>query len=109
VDHAGSWRLLAWWRDDPADPGRPFLTHPDVQRLVAAIASGSLATDLGGTMSLNVRLHSARLVLRVHDRHVSRRRLLAVQAVRRRLADLGLVVAVPLPWHGATVFPCGRR
>lgn len=53
------------WREDPTDPGRPALSSPDVQRLVAAIAPGALATDLGGTFSLNVGLAPAGLVLRV--------------------------------------------
>jgi hypothetical protein len=60
-------------------------------------------------MSLNARLDSAGLVLRVHQPFVSRRRLLAAQDVRRRLADLGLVVPVPLHWRNSTVFRCGYR
>ncbi|HEV2122780.1 MAG TPA: hypothetical protein VGW38_08405 [Chloroflexota bacterium] len=101
---------LRWrWTDDPADPGRRLLHHPDVQRLAAEIAPGASFTDLGGVMSLNVRLDPPGLVLRVHQAHVSRARLLAVQEVRRRLADHGLLVATALPWRGATVFRCGTR
>jgi hypothetical protein len=56
-------RLLEWWKDNPSDPDRPTLDNPDVQRLVGAIAPEAQATDLGGVMSLNVRLDPAGLVL----------------------------------------------
>lgn len=102
-------RLQAWWRGTPSDPGRPTLNTPDVRRLTDEIAPGSQVTDLGGYMSLNARLDPASLVLRVHRTFVSRRRLLAVQEVRRRLADGGLVVPIPLPWRGSTVFRCGNH
>jgi Ser/Thr protein kinase RdoA (MazF antagonist) len=97
------------FRDDPADPGRPSLDHPAVQRLIADIAPGSRAEDLGGTMSLNVGLQPARLVLRVHQPFVSRTRVVALQAVRRCLAEQGLVVPVPLEWRGETAFRCAGR
>ncbi len=100
--------MLAW-REDPSDPDRPLLSNPEVRRLAAEIAPDSQPTDLGGTFSLNVGLASAGLVLRVHQPFVSRARLLAVQEVRRRLADQGLIVPVPLPWRGSTVFRCGNR
>lgn len=102
-------RLLEWWKDDPSDPDRPSLNTPDVQRLVTEIAPGSHATDLGGTMSLNARLNPAGFVLRVHQPFVSRQRLLAVQQVRRCLANLGLVIPVPLRWDHSMVFRCGNR
>jgi Ser/Thr protein kinase RdoA (MazF antagonist) len=95
------------WRADLA--GRPSPSDPDVQRLVAEIAPGATAADLGGTMSLNVGLQPAGLVLRVHQPFVSRPRLVALQQVRRRLAEGGLRVAAPLPRHGATLFRCGGR
>lgn len=44
-------RLLEWWKDDPADPDRPSLDDPDVQRLITQLAPGSNATDLGGVLS----------------------------------------------------------
>lgn len=100
--------MLAW-REDPSDPDRPTLNNPTVRRLAAEIAPNADPTDLGGTFSLNVGLAPAGLVLRVHQPFVTRRRLLALQAVRRCLADQGLVVPVPLPWRGATVFQCGKR
>lgn len=101
--------LLAWWNDNPADPDRPTLDNPDVQRLAAAISPGARMTDLGGVMSLNARLDPDDLVLRVHQPFVSRPRLLAVQRVRRALADAGLVVPVAVDWRNATVFRCGMR
>lgn len=102
-------RLLEWWQDDPTDPDRPLLTNPDVQRLIDRIAPGTRATDLGGLMSLNARLEPQGLVLRVHQPFVSRRRLLAVQDVRRRLADAGLLVPVPVRRGTSSVFRCGKR
>lgn len=78
-------------------------------RLAAEIAPGSRAADLGGVMSLNARLEPAGLVLRVHQPFVSRRRLLAVHEVPRRLAGLRLVVPIPLSWRGSTVLRCGHR
>jgi len=92
-----------------ASSDRPALGDPDVQRLLADVAPGDTATDLGGTMSLNLRLHAARLVLRVHRPLLSRARLVALQRVRRRLSDMGLVVPAPLAWRGATLFRCGAR
>ena len=102
-------RLLEWWRDDPSDPDRPLLSNKDVQRLIAEIAPESHATDLGGVMSLNVRLEPVDMVLRVHQPFVSRQRLLAVQRVRSKLAGKGLLVSVALQQHSATVFRCGNR
>jgi Ser/Thr protein kinase RdoA (MazF antagonist) len=82
---------------------------PGVQQLVTAISPESHVTDLGGVMSLNVRLDAAGLVLRVHQPFVSRQRLLAVQDVRRRLASQGLVVPTPVCWNKTTVFRCKNR
>ncbi|MDP9379736.1 MAG: aminoglycoside phosphotransferase family protein [Chloroflexota bacterium] len=100
--------MLAW-REDPSDPDRPILSNPGVQRLIAEVAPGSEATDLGGAFSLNVRMEPAGLVLRVHQPFVTRRRLLAQQEVRRRLATLGLTVPVPLAWRGSALLRCGGR
>ena len=114
ADRALHPRLIARWTDDPADPGRLPLTWPSVQRLIEQVAPGSHATDLGGVMSLNVGLtppgateHA--LVLRIHQGHVTKPRLLAVQEVRRRLAATGLLTPVPLSWRDQTVFRCARR
>jgi hypothetical protein len=98
--------LRQCWADDPANPGRMLLSDPAAQRLIAAISPQSQATDLGGVMSLNVRLDAAGLVLRVHQPTASRQRLLAVQAVRRSLPRQGLLVPRPMSWHKATVFRC---
>jgi Ser/Thr protein kinase RdoA (MazF antagonist) len=95
------------WRADTA--GRPSPSDADVRRLADEIAPGAALSDLGGTMSLNVRLQPADLVLRVHQPFVSRPRLLALQEVRRRLAARGLRVAAPRPWRGAALFRCGGR
>jgi Ser/Thr protein kinase RdoA (MazF antagonist) len=97
------------WREDPADPDRPELANPHVQRLAGKIAPGSECTDLGGVMSLNVGLQPAGLVLRVHQQFLTRSRLLALQEVRRRLAAQGLAVPVAIPWQDQTVFRCGTR
>ncbi len=35
-------RLLAWWKDDPADPDRPELDNPDVQQLITLYLSTPL-------------------------------------------------------------------
>jgi len=102
-------RLMEWWTDNLSDPDRPSLNNPDVQGLVTEINPGAQATDLGGVMSLNVRLVPAGLVLRVHQSFVSRRRLLAVQEVRRALADRGLVVPIAVCWRDVMVFRCGER
>jgi len=102
-------RLLEWWKDDPADPDRPKLDNPDVQQLITEICPGGHAADLGGVMSLNVKLDRCGVVPRVHQPFVSRQRLLAVQRVRCRLAALGLVVPVPLRWRNASVLRCGPR
>jgi Ser/Thr protein kinase RdoA (MazF antagonist) len=102
-------RLRRWLHDDPADPGRWPLDRSEVQRLIAGIAPGSRAADLGGVMSLNAHLESAGLVLRVHQPFVTRDRLRAQQELRRRLAGCGLRVPAPAAWRGATVFRCGGR
>jgi Ser/Thr protein kinase RdoA (MazF antagonist) len=102
-------RLIAWWRDDPADPGRILLNDPNVQRLVAAVSPESHPIDLGGTMSLNVWLDKAGLVLRIHQSFVSRQRLLALQEVRRRLALQHFVVPTPIYWHNLPLLRCRNR
>jgi Ser/Thr protein kinase RdoA (MazF antagonist) len=100
--------MLAW-REDPSDPDRPLLSNPDVRRLADEISPNSELADLGGMFSLNVGLQPAGLVLRVHQPFVTRRRLTALQEVRRRLAERGLIVPVPLPWRGSTMFRCAGR
>jgi Ser/Thr protein kinase RdoA (MazF antagonist) len=85
-----------------------------VQRLAAQIAPGAPLLDLGGVMSLNMRLgppSPESLVLRVHqpDECVSKARLLALQELRRRLAARGLRVPTAVPWCGEAVFRCGSR
>lgn len=102
-------RLRAWWTDNPADPDRAILGSPAVRQLVQAISPASQATDLGGVMSLNVLLDAEGLVLRVHQPFVSRRRLLALQMLRQRLASAGVLVAEPVAWQGANLLRCQKR
>jgi Ser/Thr protein kinase RdoA (MazF antagonist) len=102
-------RLAAWWIDDPRNPGRATLDCPAVQRLATLAAPGSVLRDLGGSMSLNVHLEAADLVLRVHQPFVSRARLAAVQEVRCALVRQGLLVPVPVPLQGRTIVRCGDR
>ena len=80
-----------------------------MQQLVAEIDPNCRVTDLGGTLSLNVRIDPAGLVLRVHQPLVSRQRLLALQEVRLNLARQGLVVPVPVGHGESAVFRCGDR
>lgn len=101
--------LQEWFTDDPTDPGRMLLNDPDVQELASVISPESQPSDLGGVMSLNVKLEAADLVLRVHQPFVSRQRLLAVQAVRRELTNQGLVVPRPRRWNNTMVFRCDDR
>ncbi|MGH2343803.1 MAG: phosphotransferase, partial [Chloroflexota bacterium] len=102
-------RLADWWTDDPVNPGRAALSNPAVRQLIAEIDPDCRAGDLGGTMSLNVRIEPTGLVLRVHQPFVSRQRLRALQAVRINLALQGLVVPVPVNHRGSTIFRCGDR
>ncbi len=55
-------RLLEWRKDNTSDPDRPSLNDPSVQQLVIEIGSGSQAANLGGVMSLNIRLEPPGLV-----------------------------------------------
>jgi Ser/Thr protein kinase RdoA (MazF antagonist) len=102
-------RLVDWWIDDPLNPGRAALSHPAVQQLIAEIDPDCRVSDLGGTMSLNVRIDPTGLVLRVHQPFVSRQRLRALHAVRINLANQGLVVPVPIGHRGSAIFRCGDR
>ncbi|MCL6442732.1 MAG: phosphotransferase [Alicyclobacillus sp.] len=102
-------RLFDWWTDDPGDPGRMLLNDPDVQNLVKQISSVSKATDLGGTMSLNVRIEPEDLVLRIHQPFVSRQRLMALQELRLGCMNQGLIVPVPVSLNGSLLFRCRNR
>jgi Ser/Thr protein kinase RdoA (MazF antagonist) len=86
-----------------------LVSHPEVQRLAGSISPESRVADLGGVMSLNVLLDAAGLVLRVHQPFVSRRRVLALRAVRSGLSHLGLLVPSPVRWQAADVFRCSGR
>jgi len=105
----GQPRVFDWWADDDLTHGRPSPGNPDVQRLIARISPDAQITDLGGTMSLNLELDPAGLVLRIHQPFVSRERLLAVHAVRRRISQSGLLVPSAVNGTKSTVFRCGNR
>lgn len=102
-------RLMSLWHDDPSHPGRMLITDPRVLDLIETLAPGSKATDLGGSMNLNVKLDPSGVVLRVHQPFVSRRRLLGLQAMKDVLARRGLSVATAIEHESATVFRCGDR
>ena len=95
--------MRAWWTDFE----RPSPTRADVRALIEEVTPGTSTTDLGGHLSLNLRLHSADLVIRVHQPFVSRRRILALRELRRHLAEDGLVVAEPRPISGVELRRCG--
>lgn len=101
--------LKKWWTDNPNDPDRPGIDHPDVRALAHSISPCDRPIDLAGTMSLNALLPTAALVLRVHQPFVSRHRLRFEQAVRTRLREYGLLTPVPVSFHGTTILGCGSR
>ncbi|MGH2442125.1 MAG: phosphotransferase enzyme family protein [Chloroflexota bacterium] len=102
-------RLRSWWASDTADHGRLSSDDPAVRRLLTVIDPAASASNLGGTMSLNLHVKPRGLVLRVHQPFVSRRRVIALQRVRQSLARQGLVVPVPLGHDGTTTLRCGHR
>jgi Ser/Thr protein kinase RdoA (MazF antagonist) len=92
----------------------------EILKLAAEIAPDGEAVRLGGWMSVNFHLkRSARndgesvgratddLVLHVHPRYVTRRRLRAVQRVRQAVAASGIIAPLALPYRGSTVIRCG--
>lgn len=93
-------RLAGWWQDDPDDPGRLSMHDPDIRMLLARLAPHSATSDLGGSMSLNIKLDDLGVVLRVHQPFVSRQRLLALRKLRIALAGEGLLVAAPSSYKG---------
>lgn len=101
--------MRSWWTDDPADPDVTSAEDPDVRRLLDQIAPGSQVSDLGGCFSLNLRLHDLGLVLRVQQPFVSRRRVLAMRELRRRLLAHGLLAAHPRSWRGRELLSCRGR
>jgi hypothetical protein len=48
--------MAGWWIDDPSNPGRRSSKHPAVRQIITAVDPTARITDLGGTMSLNIRL-----------------------------------------------------
>lgn len=98
-----SWHL----RHPEAPPDRPSIDDPDVEDLLASIGRASRSKDVGGYTSLNVLVEPDGLVVRVHRPFVSRRRILAQQAVRAELAGRGLRVPEPCDRNGVGVLRCG--
>lgn len=101
--------VRAWYARHGFSPERAHVAESDVRRLLAQIAPDGPTTDLGGEDSLNLLLEGRDVVLRVHKPHDTQGRLLAEQELRRRLADLGLVVPLPIRWCGQSLLPCGDR
>lgn len=102
-------RLRTWWSDDPSDPRRRRLDHPDVQTILNNFAPGGIATALGGTVSLNVLVKPSNRVIRVHYPFVTRRQLLLKRAIKAHLSSVGLNVPVTLAFAGEDMVNCGDR
>ena len=102
-------RIRSWWTDDPLEPARPTRIHPEVQELLASLAPGEEAVELGGTMSLNLHLTPSDRVVRVHQPFITAARLHGEQAVRRIVSRSGMATAEALSFDGQTVLPCGKR
>lgn len=84
-----------WREDGPLGPGRLSTDDPELSALVNKLGGDAPVVDLGGTMSVNLHLVTAGLVLRVHQPFVSRRRVLTLRELRQALGDEGLRVPVP--------------
>ena len=101
--------MRSWWTNDPSDPQRPALTHPDVSALLHRIAPGAAVRDLGGNMSLNVHLPETDRVVRVHRPWNAMRRIRGEQRLRMALIDIGWSTPRPLQIGGQAVVRCGSR
>ena len=106
---SGFARMRSWFTYNESDPGRMSPADPRARDLADRVAPGSQVTDLGGDFSLNLLLEPEDMVLRVHPPFISRRRIVAAQQVRRRLASMGVVAPVAVAWNGSTVLRCGQR
>lgn len=71
--------------------------HPAVQQVVAQWSPGGAFQTLGGTMSRNLYLPGAGLVLRVHPRFVSPQRVLDERRLKRATIAAGLSAPRPVP------------
>jgi Ser/Thr protein kinase RdoA (MazF antagonist) len=101
--------LRRWWSDDPEDPDRPARTNFGVQRLLARIAPGETAIDMGGNFTLNMDLPRSNRVVRVHRPWNTSRRIRGEQRLRRALIDAGWSTPRPLSFAGRDVLRCGSR
>ena len=88
---------------------RPSRDAQAVQEVLVKLGVASAPADLGGTMSLNLHLEELGLVLRVHGRFESERRIRALRDLRRRLNAQGLTVGVPEALLGDEVVIVGGR
>jgi Ser/Thr protein kinase RdoA (MazF antagonist) len=102
-------RLQAWLAWSPTDPSVLAADSPDVVRLADRISPGSPRSDLGGWTSLNLHLQSAGMVLRVHGRFLTARRVSSLRRIRRHAADAGLLAAAPQTWNGHDLLACAGR
>ncbi|MCL5064985.1 MAG: phosphotransferase [Firmicutes bacterium] len=82
---------------------------PDVRNLVQQMAPGSQTTDLGGTMSLNLRVEPNDWVLRIHQPFVSKHRLRAIQALRFGCRKQGLRLPEPVERNRSPILRCRNR
>lgn len=87
----------------------------DIRRLAGRVSPGGTPTDLGGWTGRNLWLRhpggstpggERDLVLHVHPRYVSRRRMSALQRFRRALFEQGLAVPTPIRFEGSTILEC---
>lgn len=109
LHHPGRMRLADAYTEDPADPDIVATDHPQVLAAIERIAPGTRVEALGGTMSRNLHLVDAGLVLRVHQDFVTRRRVLGERHLKGLTRSAGLAAAEPVPWRGRGTFTVAGR
>lgn len=82
---------------------------PDLQALTTRLAGGGRTAVLGGTMSRNVHLVDAGLVLRVHAPFVTPARVRAERRLKHILLDAGLEAARPCSITGKDLLRVAGR
>lgn len=102
-------RLQTWLAWSATDPSVLAAEYADVLELADQISAGSPRIDLGGWTSLNLYLRSAGVVLRVHGRFITPRRVRSLRRIRRQVADAGLLAAAPQTWNGHDLLSCAGR
>ena len=83
--------------------------NPDLQALTTRLSAGGRTVVLGGTMSRNVHLVDAGLVLRVHAPFVSPARVRAERRLKHIMLDAGLVAARPCSITGKDLLRVAGR